>query len=152
MPIPMSFYEHFGGTLKLLNMGLCFLVCILEALLGCCLLLPRWPRDDEFQVSSSFYLVTECFPKTSWEQLPSLDWTRKGKKRGDEGIAKPLQEQALWAAGRRLLSSSEVIVENSTGSYREAGPPQRALEEWIECNSALKCSLWLWQSSFAVAV
>ena len=34
-------------------------------------------------------------------------FNKKGKKVGDEGIAKPFQQQALWAAGRCVYSPAQ---------------------------------------------
>lgn len=111
MPVPMnSPWEQLWGCAETVTQGFSVLMHVLKSV---------WLLRgvDLGMVSSEFppvCLVTRGFPKTG---LP-LDLTRQGKK------AVHRDQQSLSSSRQlSLLSSLEIMVENTTGSYREAEPP-----------------------------
>lgn len=109
MPVPMkSPWEQLWGCAETETQGFSALVCVSRSVW---LLCGVDPGNGEFWAPSSFCLVTRWFSKT---RLP-LGLTRKGKK--------AVHREQQSSRQLSLLSSLEIMVENTTGSFREADPP-----------------------------
>lgn len=140
MPIPVtSPWEHLWGCAETLTPGFSVLMHVLKSVW-----LLRGVNPG--MVSSEFPPVSvwlgDAFLKL--DSLKLVDVTRKGRK------AVHSEQQSLSRSRQlSLLSALEIMAENTTGSYREAGPAH--CFEWMDSNRAPKFSLWLGQLSFAMA-